>query len=314
MLHAEDFQSEIGHSPVHNRQTQLRVITMITATCRLSKPLTLAAEQLYRYERFDDRIDAVSRSLHTTVAGIQNAIDALRLWHDQTIREFPFPISLDDAHDTICIYVNMLFSYYTTAMFALNLYLILLRETIPAAKSLFSIEDAREALTAANEDITRRTQELVQVRLTKYLPLTASAIMALPLVLQAINAAAARGSTMESTEARKLDVFTRTFHAQQQSFAGSDFCMDVLNNIIAYASDDAEFVSAMISWRDGKNAHTRSSSSLTGQNKIKLDWANLVYKRPRLFLRLTLHLDLALCNGGPPMDDDFPRELRRGMV
>jgi hypothetical protein len=206
----------------------------------------------------------------------------------------------------------MMFSYHAAAVFGLNTYLLLLHEVFPTSRTLFSLDEAKEALEVANNDVSRRTQELVQVRLVKYLPISASAVLALPLTLQAINVAAARGTGMEAVEVRKLDVFTRTLKSQQQNFDGSDFCADILTNITAYAQDDAKFVSSMMTWRDNKDVNGSSVAGQNGQNKIKLDWGNLVFKRPRLFLRLVLYIDHAFCTGGPPMDEDFPDALQRG--
>lgn len=313
ILVAEDFQNELGQSPVHDTETQLRIVEVLGSTCRLIQCLSRACDILYRYEHLDDRVDAISKSLPATVAGIQRCLESLRSWHDHAIRLFPFPISLDDAHETICVYANMMFSYHAAAVFGLNTYLILIREVLPAAKNLFSLEEAHEALQIANNDVARRTQELVQVRLVQFLPISASAILALPLILQAINVSAARGTGMEAVEIRRLDVFTRTLRTQQQSFDGSDFCADVLGNIVAYAQDDAKFVSSMSNWREnGKDTNGSASLSNGSQHKVKLDWGNLIYKRPRLFLRLVLYLDHAFSTGGPPQDDDFPAELQKG--
>lgn len=321
IIRAEDFQEELGRSPVHDAETQLRIVEVIGATCRLMQCLSNAGRILYRYERLDDRLDHFSKRTSPTITQIQQCLESFRAWHDQAIRLFPFPISLDDAHETICVYANMMFSYHDAAVFGLNTYLILIREMNPAARSLISVEETREALEAAHHDVARRTQELVQVRLVKYLPISASAVLALPLILQAINVAAARGSGMETVEMRRLDVFTRTLKSQQQSFDGSDFCADVLANIVAYAQDDSKFVNSMTTWRDNTGKETTSNGSslantpsAQGGGKIKLDWANLVFKRPRLFLRLVLYLDHAFCTGGPPQDDDFPMELQRGQA
>ncbi|KAF7190102.1 Cutinase transcription factor 1 beta [Pseudocercospora fuligena] len=314
ILQAEDFQSELGNSPMHDTETQLRIFEMLGTICRLAQCLTHTSRILYKHERLDDRLEYASRSLPTLVSDIQRSLESLRLWHEQAIRAFPFPISLDDAHETICVYANMMFSYHASAVFGLNTYLILLREVFPSTKSMFSLEEAREALEIANNDVSRRTQELVQVRLVKYLPISASAVLALPLILQAINVAAARGSGMESVEIRRLDVFTKTLKSQQQNFDGSDFCADVLANIVAYAQDDSKFVTSMTAWKSDNKDTNGHASGGPPQGKIKLDWGNLVFKRPRLFLRMVLYIDHAFCTGGPPQEEDFPAELQRGAV
>jgi hypothetical protein len=286
---------------------------MINTTCRLMQCISHTCKILYTHEMLDDRLDFASRDIPAVVTDINRVLESLRSWYDQAIRIFPFPISLDDAPEAICVYANMMFSYHASAMFGLQVYLILLGEVFPTAKALFSIEDVREALKSANNDVSRRTQELVQVRLVQFLPISASAILALPLILQAINVAAARGTGMEAVEKRRLDIFTRTLKSQQQNFDGSDHCADVLANVVAYAQDDSKFVSSMTAWRDGKSEQNgRILPSPSVQGKIKLDWGNLVFKRPRLFLRLILYIDLAMSHGKAPTDEDFPPELQRG--
>ena len=313
VLQPDDFENELGRSPVHDLATQLRIVEVLAAQSRLMQLLKPALKLLYDCERIDERLEIASQSPVGTVASIQRCLNAFQIWYDRTIQEFPFPVSLDDAHETICIYANLLFSLHATAVSALNLYLLLIREFFPEIKHLVPIGEAKDALATANNDVTRRTQELVQVRLVKYLPITASAALALPLVFQSTNAAASLGSGMESSESRKLDVFTRMLKCQQQNFDGSDFCDDVLENVLAYARADGKFIGAMTNWRSGKEAGSKSSSTTSGKSSLKVDWANLTQKRPRLFLRLVLQLDLAFCTGGAPVDEDFPPELRRGM-
>lgn len=316
ILNIDDFQSELGFSLVHDLDTQHRIVDLVSNTCRLMQSLENALK-LYRFEALEDRLEAASKDFKATVSDIYKSLAELRRWHDQAVRQFPFPIALDDAHETptICVYANMMFCYYSSAVFALNQHLILLSEVFPQCRTFFTTDDAREALETANDDIGRRVQEFVQVRLVKYLPISASAFIAIPLVLQAINVTAARGTTNEGIENRRLEIFTRTLRSQQENFDGSDFCAEVLNNLVSYAKDDEKLVGSMSNWRDGKDGHANGVAALSmpGSSKVKLDWANLVHKRPCFFLRLMLYLDHALCTGGPPSDDDFPPVLRNGL-
>ncbi|EME44834.1 hypothetical protein DOTSEDRAFT_52274 [Dothistroma septosporum NZE10] len=313
VLQANDFEAELGKSHVYQLDAQHRIITVISATCRLMQHLTEALH-LYRHEDLQDRLDHAGQSLSESVTQIKAALASLSVWYEQASAEFPFPIGLDDADETpaICIYANMAFCYYSSAVFALNQHLILLAENFSAAQSLFSVERARELLESSNKDIGQRVQEFVQVRLVKYLPISASAFIGIPLVLQAVNLAAAHGSKAEAAENRRLQIFMRTLQAQQERFDGSDFCADVLSNIVAYAQNDEKFQSSMANWRGGRNGNASGATSPSSSEhvKVKLDWANLVHRRPRLFLRIMLYWDHALCTGAPPQDSDFPLVLR----
>lgn len=137
------------------------------------------------------------------------------------------------------------------------------------------------------------------------LPISVTPLMGPPLLLQAINLGAVRGTQMESVESRKLDIFTRTLGSSRERFRGSDFLYNVLRNMTAYAEDDEKFMVAMKNWRRGSEDTVAHNG---GQRQIR---PNLVCQRPRLFLRLMTHLDRAFCTGLPPEETDFPQGLER---
>ena len=134
---------------------------------------------------------------------------------------------------------------------------------------------------------------------------------------QALNLAASRGSRSEATEARRLDIFTRTLRSQQRKFDGSDFYVDVLSNIIAYAQDDDSLTSGMNLWRENSNSNqprSRVGSNGASCSIKRLGWVKMMEKRPKQFLRLMFHIEYALCNWGVPQEKHFPPALRRDEV
>lgn len=151
-------------------------------------------------------------------------------------------------------------------------------------------------------------QEFLAARLTEYLPISISAYIALPWLLQAITVAAVSGTDIEATEARKLDIFSRVLKQQEANFDGSKFCTDVLGDIIAYVRNEQRFVTWIAEWRQNRESDgywMTVDSPKTHHNNIKLNWSNLIRTRPKLYLRLLLHLDFALCNGRNPQDEDL---------
>lgn len=298
ILQKEDFQHDV-ESRTHNQGTQMRLFEIAMATCRLVQCLTPALRILYQYERIDQRVSQASQSLPSTLTDIQKSLDDLQCWFNSVIKSFPSPIALDDASHSVCIMANMMFCYYSTAVFGLNTHLILIYETIPQSKSLVPFETAVKALEPAMDDISVRVQELLQVRLTQYLPISASAFIALPLILQAINVTSARGmETQESVERRRLEVFTKTLESQRLHFDGSDMIADVLTNIVAYANDE-KFLSST------------ESALPRAHGKRSLQWPELLQRHSRMVLRVLLRLDGTLCNGFIPGEDEYPSQLRR---
>lgn len=311
-LDAEDFSQDLGRSHVHDEDSQIRIIDIVTSTCSLVCKLTPALDVLYRHERVRERVADISNAVQTNITDVRNCLDGLHRWYERTIPIFPEPISLDDTHDSICIYANLLFCYYSSAVYALNLHRILIFVTIPASREHVSLENCREGSLSAMQDVGKRTQELVQARLAQFLPISASAYMALPLLLQAVDVAAVRGTELEAAETRKLDIFSRVLKSQEQVFDGSRFCREILSNIVAYAQNDERFFDWVAAWRDerGSNGHIANRTDRPAR-KTKFGWADLILKRPHLYLRLLLNLDFALCTGSAPKEADLLPEILR---
>ncbi|CAK1368309.1 Cutinase transcription factor 1 beta [Cercospora beticola] len=317
VLNAGDFESELGQSPIYDTETQLKNIEVLSALCRLISRLLGPLKLLYQYNMLDGRLQPASIDLPATITAIKAHLVSLRIWHDDTIEKFPFPVSLDDVHETLCIYVNMLFIYHASIKFALHMHLILIHDSLPGSHALLQIEDSHRELQIANTDLGRRFQEMVQLRVMKDLPITAIPFLAPPLILQAINVTASRGLRTESNEARHLDIFTRTLKSQQGRYDGSEFLIDVLNNVISYAQQNEDLTTSMNTWRksssgdDGPSNRDHNSDD-SRQNPVRrLDWNTMVRKQPKLLLRLMFHLDYALRTWGVPQEKHFPPSLRR---
>lgn len=318
----------------------MKNIEVLSALCRIISRLSGPLRLLYQSDMLDGCLRSASINLPGTITAIKAHLVSLRIWHDDTIEKFPFPVSLDDVHETLCIYVNMLFIYHASMKFALHMHLVLIHESFAASHALFHIEDSHRELQAANTDLGRRFQELVQLRVMKDLPTTATPFLAPPLILQvsssaqsvqvlsasqhnsnpeqAINVTASRGLSTESNEARHLDIFTRTLKSQRSRYDGSEFLIDVLNNVISYARQNEDLTTSMNTWRksssgdDGPSNGDNSSEDDSRQNPMRrLDWNTMVRKQPKLLLRLMFHLDYALRTWGVPQENNFPPSLRR---
>ncbi|GIZ49513.1 hypothetical protein CKM354_001254300 [Cercospora kikuchii] len=254
VLNADDFESELGQSPVYDTETQMKNIEVLSALCRIISRLSGPLRLLYQSDMLDGCLRSASINLPGTITAIKAHLVSLRIWHDDTIEKFPFPV-----------------------------------------------KDSHRELQAANTDLGRRFQELVQLRVMKDLPTTATPFLAPPLILQAINVTASRGLSTESNEARHLDIFTRTLKSQRSRYDGSEFLIDVLNNVISYARQNEDLTTSMNTWR-------KSSSGDDGPSN---DWNTMVRKQPKLLLRLMFHLDYALRTWGVPQENNFPPSLRR---
>lgn len=95
------------------------------------------------------------------------------------------------------------------------------------------LDDDAEAMVAVSKDFRKRLQELLQARLGAFLPITMTAYLALPLVLQAVDVTAVRRLDDERVGIRKLEIYQRALLIQHSLFEGLDSIMATLDNILA---------------------------------------------------------------------------------
>lgn len=103
---------------------------------------------------------------------------------------------------------------------------------------------------------------------------------------------------------------------QQKLYDGTDFVFELIENILKYADEQHQGNLTDLQTRKANNGSSHASRAGTPGHQPKpsrqpLAWRELLVRRPRLYLRLVLHLDVALCAGVPPEEKDFPPELRR---
>lgn len=303
ILYPADFEPELGKSQVHPEGTQHLLLQMIGETCRLVQSLTPALEILFHRERLEQRVAVFANSPDTVQQDVHRCLEMLEDWHRRAISIFPSPIALDNTTPaSLSIFANMLFIYHSSAVASLHQHLLLLGETVPLSTQS-SPDESVQATEIALEDTRTRLVELLQMQLARHLPISVSAFVAPPLLLQSINVAAARGFGMrERVEGRKLEVFTRILDAQRLHFDGSDCVAELLSSIIRWVRDEDPVPGS---------DHDKRERQRSDKATRAYDWPRLVQKRPRLLLRLLYRLDGALCTGGGDSEAGFPLELRR---
>lgn len=183
-------------------------------------------------------------------------------------------------------------------------------------RAFLPLDSLRHELVDAIADTTERTKELVQLKLARLLPISVSAILALPFILHALSVRAAVDGVGDALARRQLAVYTKTMRLQQALYDGTDFVYLILENVQNYAKE--EHLEKLMEDEPPKHGGAKPVATRSTDpppelhaSRARLAWVELMVRRPRSYLRLILHVDVALCTGHPPNENDFPRELRR---
>ena len=241
---------------------------------------------------------------------------ALRRWYKDATLRFPMfgggPTPRTEAgrtretrHDSVILYTNLMYMYYHSTRVVLCHHEVLHRailQTVPdddraTSRDLSVIYENRHELQDAASGVTECLKELVHLKLARWLPISAVACTALPLVLNILDvklSATAKGSSLDSKAAtahkqHRLNILIEAMRTYQPQYDGVDWVSEIVRHIVNMAQID----------------------SGNSQNpKGIYDWTDILASQPGSYLRLALALDLSLSKGRLPEDGDFPVSLR----
>lgn len=245
---------------------------------------------------------------------------ALRRWYKDATLRFPMfgggPTpglntgdNKDDyRHDSVILYTNLMYMYYHSTRVVLChhevLHLAILQaapnDDGTASRGLSVIYENRHELQDAASGVTECLKELVHLKLARWLPISAVACTALPLVLNILDvklSAPAKNSTLDSSAAsalkqHRLNILIEAMRTYQPQYDGVDWVSEIVRHIVNLAQIDG------------------TSSQSPGPKPGINDWTDILASQPGSYLRLALALDLSLSKGRLPEDGDFPVSLR----
>ncbi|KAM0276846.1 hypothetical protein ACHAQH_006322 [Verticillium albo-atrum] len=251
---------------------------------------------------------------------------ALRRWYKSATLRFPMfgggSVARMNAgsggkefqHDSVILYTNLMYMYYHSSRVVLSHHEVL-HLTITAAAPSFSsipsrdlavIGENRHELQDAASGVTECLKELIHLRLARWLPISAVACTALPLVLHILDvklSSSAQWSSGSSTidpntqsalKQHRLNILIEAMKTYQPQYDGVDLVSETIRHIVNLAQLDPP--------ADGAN-------NQAGGAAIS-DWTDILASQPSSYLRLALTMDLALSKGRLPEDGDFPVSLR----
>ncbi|EEY17793.1 conserved hypothetical protein [Verticillium alfalfae VaMs.102] len=193
-------------------------------------------------------------------------------------------------HDSVILYTNLMYMYY---------------HSIPS-RDLAVIGENRHELQDAASGVTECLKELIHLRLARWLPISAVACTALPLVLHILDvklsSSAQRSSgssaidpnTQSALKQHRLNILIEAMKTYQPQYDGVDLVSETIRHIVNLAQIDPP--------ADGANNQADGSAIS--------DWTDILASQPSSYLRLALTMDLALSKGRLPEDGDFPVSLR----
>ncbi|CAH0056768.1 unnamed protein product [Clonostachys solani] len=238
----------------------------------------------------------------------------------QVDSSMPSSSSSSRRHGSVILYTNLMYMYYHSTRVVLCHHEVLHLAIIQAmprkegsnnniTRDLSIIYENRHELQDAASGVTECLKELVQLKLARWLPISAVACTALPLVLNILDVKlSSRQQQQEETgggnldrnaaaalKQHRLNILIEAMRTYQPQYDGVDWVSEIVRHIVNLAQIDGS------AGEDG--AGSQQQTGIT-------DWTDILASNPSSYLRLALALDLSLSKGRLPEDGDFPVSLR----
>ncbi|KAI5922043.1 fungal-specific transcription factor domain-containing protein [Camillea tinctor] len=318
-----DLADEVERSKVYNPETKRCLIEIFVQIGELCSILTDVLTLVFPL----DDVPGWGRQFGPEAAAkVIECKMALRRWHKGASLRFPMfgggsvPRKATGTgkhfqHDSVILYTNLMYMYYHSARAALCHHEVLQLAVASASPNLNSnlrefsnIYENRHELQEASCGVTECLKELIQLRLARWLPISAVACTALPLVLHIIDVKLSwhnknnggsddpNGST--ALKQHRLNILIEAMKTYQPQYDGVDYISETIRHIINVAQLDPP-----------------SDSDIHSQNRNNIQpaisgWSDILASQPGAYLRLAMTMDLSLSKGRLVQESDFPISLR----
>lgn len=297
----EDLEHEIGFSRVYEVDTQRKILKTIVAQCELAVVLTGVLSTCYPSDGSHSLARFAPPDLESTKERIRHNRSRLLNWFNSFSLQAPLQTETNKHHVSVTLYINLLYIYYHGARLALSQYEIIILESClepPGGNHAQSLHHAKSEMRSATEAITEIVKVLIWLKAAQYLPISAVAYTALPLILTALDLKLSSDPTEATARRRQLEVYVEAMRLYRKRYDGTEQLSSVVERLL----NDAEPETRRICSTSGTSTPERS---LVLSRKSK-DWRDILNQRPKFYLRLTLALDMALSRGRFPDETDFP--------
>ncbi|KAF5564880.1 cutinase transcription factor 1 beta [Fusarium napiforme] len=308
-----DLQSEIHRSSVFSPATKRRLIALFSKNLSLLMLLTEIIPVAYPFET---RLESSPDFSAQEEENIGKSCDLLEKWYDTAKAEFPpfhKPIAAEesDAANSIAVHTNLMYIYYHTSCIALCNRRVFTQISGTGSPD-FHLEEFQDGnrgneIRGDIEDsvlgLSKCIGSLSGSHLTKYLPITVSGCLAIPLALYHM-------STSLSSE---NDVVPS--HLEGWPL----LCLDPTQKHLQVMTDASDIFSAQYhgsQWVKQAAEHVaklalsfNKLSLQSGQEAMK-DWVDILVRHPEVYLGLAWTVDMCINRRKLPESQDFPLCLR----
>jgi len=136
------------------------------------------------------------------------------------------------------------------------------------------------------------------------------AYTALPLVLHLLDVKLSSTPFRTAKKQRRLNIYTEAMKTFQSQYDATDKVTEIISKMVEHISiENAEAQGETPSNHSEADLGSLASKSSDDPSVVQ-DWGDVLLRQPKLYLRLTITIDLFMSKGVFPTDSDFPVHLQ----
>ena len=139
---------------------------------------------------------------------------------------------------------------------------------------------------------------------------TRIAYAALPLVLHLLDVKLSSTAVRTAKKQRRLNIYIEAMKALQSQYDVTDTVSEIIGQMIEHVSLDQQEKQGETPSSHPEAGLDSVASNATDDPSVVQDWGDVLLRQPKLYLRLTVTMDLSMSKGSFPNDSDFPLSLQ----
>ncbi|PVH69031.1 hypothetical protein DL98DRAFT_661897 [Cadophora sp. DSE1049] len=295
----KDLEPEFRSSCVYDAETKRELAQVFLVQLDLAVELTDALSDLYPATGFRsfDKLDYNDvMSMPKKIEQCQVDLDS---WHARFV-EWVVPGEWSNKHKSVILYSGLTSIYFQSAKAAL--YQL---ESFMLQGDDTKVHDVRmkhlgSALHMSVSSISETIRAFIQLDIAKYLPVSAVAYLALPIILNSIDLQTLSvANTRAEGKRRQLRLLNEAMDLCKDRYTGAAVVKNVITKSIETARSEKNII-------ESNSSH---STSLTRTSPALQDWLDVFISSPVSFLRISFGIDMSIAVGRYPTTEDLPRRL-----
>ncbi|KAH7142915.1 fungal-specific transcription factor domain-containing protein [Dactylonectria estremocensis] len=303
-----DLEKEFETSRVYGSETKRNLACVMEAQVNLAIILTDILALVYPINSLDHN------SLMAMPTVTKRLRDELIVWETKSEASVLASDSGTAPHPSVFLFWGLTQIYYWSARAALCQYECLALQANCPEPNAPSTRELGNEIHLSVAQISRIVGSFVHQNVAQYLPVSAVAYLALPIILNTIDIRSTRTkNTIKNTQLRLSN------HAMQlcrEKYTGAHTALNTINRAIASVDipPSAASATALASLKQSSFSSTEiseqihSTQLLSTSAEIK-DWLTILVKQPRAYLRLAFTVDISLSRGRYVGSEELPRVL-----